>query len=88
MKKKPSQKTKPKPKEKKRMALKTDYPPLPDPPKEPQPKDQAPKQHDTTSGKSYGTHEGVKDTEAEDKAEEVAFDKQKVKDDKASDEKK
>jgi hypothetical protein len=66
------------------MALKTNYPDPPEPAKEPQPKDQGPLEHDTTSGKSYGTTEGVKDTKAEDEAAAAAFEKQKKADEDAT----
>ena len=42
------------------MALETNHP-KGKKPKEPQAKDQPPKEHDTTSGDSYGTTEGVKE---------------------------
>lgn len=44
------------------MALETNYP-KPKAPKEPQAKDKLPEEHDTTSGDSYGTTEGVKETQ-------------------------
>lgn len=46
------------------MALETNHPKA-DPPKSPQPKDELPKEHDTTSGPTYGTTEGVKESETQ-----------------------
>lgn len=46
------------------MALETNNP-KPAPPKEPQPKDKLPEEHDTTSGPTYGTTEGVKESETQ-----------------------
>jgi hypothetical protein len=47
------------------MALETDNPPPAKKPKEPQPKDINPPfvEHDTTGGESYGTTEGVKESD-------------------------